>query len=162
MNHEYTEDNKLLRTTTEFYDDQELPEPLPEERDLVCAELLQKYGGITVSYADSLAAGNCESRAKRWCNNNGIDITKNFTLGDVIQGHIAIPMTESWLSIRYVLKKYGFIAEETYQGKKTVEYGYYPSGEVDIITTCHYDIDDVLTDKKELKHYLDGRQPEFI
>jgi hypothetical protein len=42
------------------------------------------------------------------------------------------------------------------------EWSYYPTGEVDIITTTIMDENDIPILIKKIKHYLHGKQPEII
>lgn len=44
-------------------------------------------------------------------------------------------------------------------GRRTDEYTYYESGEIDIIIQSIYDGEGTLLAKKEVKHFTDGRQP---
>lgn len=46
-------------------------------------------------------------------------------------------------------------------GKRTDEYTYYLTGEINTITMKRYDGNDKLTSKKVLKHYKDGIQPNL-
>ena len=43
-----------------------------------------------------------------------------------------------------------------------LEWSYYPSGPVDIITITEMDATDKIISVKKLKHYTDGRQPHWI
>jgi hypothetical protein len=47
-------------------------------------------------------------------------------------------------------------------GEKKIEWTYYSSGPVDIITITQLDQNDRETSTKKIKHFLDGRQPQGI
>jgi len=53
-------------------------------------------------------------------------------------------------------------AEGTKLRSNRVDWTYYPTGEVDIITIIELDASDDIISMKQLKHYPDGRQPEWI
>jgi hypothetical protein len=44
----------------------------------------------------------------------------------------------------------------------SVDYIYYPTGEIDLIVLKKFDALDILIETKKIKHYLDGKQPELI
>jgi len=44
----------------------------------------------------------------------------------------------------------------------SVDYIYYPTGEIDLIILKKFDALDVLVGEKKIKHYLDGKQPHFL
>lgn len=47
-------------------------------------------------------------------------------------------------------------------GSRKTEWTYYPTGEVDTITTTQLDENDHVTSTKTIKHFTDGRQPIIL
>jgi len=44
----------------------------------------------------------------------------------------------------------------------SIDYIYYPTGEIDLIILKKFDALDALIEEKKIKHYLDGKQPHFL
>jgi hypothetical protein len=44
----------------------------------------------------------------------------------------------------------------------SVDYIYYPTGEIDLIVLKKFDALGVLIEEKKIKHYLDGKQPHIM
>ncbi len=44
-------------------------------------------------------------------------------------------------------------------GRETTDWTYYPTGEVDVITTTRFDSNDAVAQRRAIQHYTDGSQP---
>lgn len=100
---------------------------------------------------------------------NSIDdyLTANYTKKQLIQG--VLDRDTEWDTPVCTYGPDGILTQNEIErdietnaqvSRKYTVWDYYNSGEINTIITEFYDENDVLTKRKKIKHYKDGRQPE--